>query len=254
MIRPQNDRYSINLLMAIAFIVLMAISIYMIYSLPTSLRLSDGYQSQFLDVYLVLATTFIVGVASMLMAFRYKKEIIVFRDKIIDTAQQQRDNAEQAGKTTISLDSVKSALESDNRKEALHNCLQSLCRQLEAGQGALYELVRDDQKRFLELRTGYALSIGESALIRFEFGEGLVGQVAATGQTLYVDDVPEGYITILSGLGSSSPRYVLLAPVKSGDQVTGVIEIASFTKTSEDQRRFIQEAANLIGEKLSTKA
>jgi methyl-accepting chemotaxis protein len=240
--------------MAIAFIVLMAISIYMIYSLPTSLRLSDGYQSQFLDVYLVLATTFIVGVASMLMAFRYKKEIIVFRDKIIDTAQQQRDNAEQAGKTTISLDSVKSALESDNRKEALHNCLQSLCRQLEAGQGALYELVRDDQKRFLELRTGYALSIGESALIRFEFGEGLVGQVAATGQTLYVDDVPEGYITILSGLGSSSPRYVLLAPVKSGDQVTGVIEIASFTKTSEDQRRFIQEAANLIGEKLSTKA
>jgi methyl-accepting chemotaxis protein len=129
-----------------------------------------------------------------------------------------------------------------------------LCRQLEAGQGALYELVRDDQKRFLELRTGYALSIGESALIRFEFGEGLVGQVAATGQTLYVDDVPEGYITILSGLGSSSPRYVLLAPVKSGDQVTGVIEIASFTKTSEDQRRFIQEAANLIGEKLSTKA
>ena len=61
----------------------------------------------------------------------------------------------------------------------------------------------------VELKAGYALSIGESTVIKYEFGEGLIGQSAASGNTLYVDDVPEGYIKIVSGLGSASPKYLL---------------------------------------------
>jgi hypothetical protein len=254
MTQPQNDRYIINLILAMFFILGTGVSVYLIYSLPTRLRLSSGFQPEFLTVYLVLAATFLIGAATILFALRYKREVVVFRDKLIDTAKEQRESAEQAGKTTISLDSVRAALENSNRKEALHNCLQAICKQLEAGQGALYEVVLDDQKRWLELRTGYALNIGESAVIRFEFGEGLVGQVGSTGQALYVDDIPEGYITILSGLGSSSPKFVLLVPVKHNEQVSGVVEIASFTRTTDDQRKFVEEAARLMGEKSSMKA
>lgn len=252
--RPQNDQYSLNLILATLFILGIGITAYFIYSLPTELRLSEGYQREFIMVYVSLAGTFTLGAGTLLMSLRYKKEVIVFRDKIIDTEEIEREAAEQAGRTTISLDSVKSALVNANTKEALNNFLQSLCKQLEAGQGALYQAVLDDQKRWIELKAGYALNIGESAVIRFEFGEGLVGQVASTGQPLFVDDIPEGYITILSGLGSASPKYVLLVPVKNGDQLTGVIEIASFTRTSEDQRKFVQEAAMLVGDKLSLKA
>ena len=83
---------------------------------------------------------------------------------------------------------------------------------------------------------------------------GLVGQVGSTGQSLFVDDIPEGYITILSGLGSASPKFVVLTPEKSNEKVSGVVEIASFTRTTDDQRKFVEEAARLMGEKLSTKA
>ena len=85
-------------------------------------------------------------------------------------------------------------------------------------------------------------------------GEGLIGQSAANGNTLYVDDVPEGYVKIVSGLGSASPKYLLIVPMKSQDQVLGIIELASFTPINEDQRKFVEEAAQLIAEKISNKA
>jgi hypothetical protein len=46
----------------------------------------------------------------------------------------------------------------------------------------------------------------------------------------------------------------MLAPVKSNEKVSGVVEIASFTRTTDDERRFVEEAVRLMGEKLSTQA
>lgn len=53
-------------------------------------------------------------------------------------------------------------------------------------------------------------------------------QAAANGKTLYVDDIPEGYIYVISGLGSASPKYLLIVPFKKQEQVIGMLEIASF--------------------------
>lgn len=249
-----NDRYSVNLILMVLFVLGIGVTLYLIYSLPAGLRLADGYQPEFLTVYIATGATFLTGLLALVWALRYKKEVVVFRDKIIDLTEAQKDAAEQAGRTTISLESVNAALAGNNLKDTLQACVQSICKQLEAGQGALYQVVTENDKRLVELRSGYALALGESTVISFEFGEGLVGQVAATGQPLYVDDVPDGYITILSGLGSSSPNYLLIVPVKNQEHVLGVLEIASFTKTTEDQRRFVEESAQLIANKISLNA
>jgi methyl-accepting chemotaxis protein len=198
----------------------------------------------------VFGVTSLIGVLTLIQALRYKDEVVVFRDKIVDKEEARKEEAELAGKTTISLDTVKSSLEEGILKTALTAALHSLCKQLDAGQGALYISKEEQGKRLVELTAGYALSMGESTVVRFEFGEGLIGQVASTGQSLYVDEVPQGYITILSGLGSASPRYVLIVPVKNNQSVTGVIEIASFTRATDDQRKFVEEAAHLISEKI----
>lgn len=248
-----NDRYRVNMILTVLFIVGIGASLYMIYSLPASLRVADGYQPGFLKVYLVVGITFLVGALTLTWALRYKKEVLVFRDRTAD-AQAERDAADQSGRTTISLDTVKASLQSRDKKEALLAGLTAICKQLEAGQGALYEVKETEGKRRVELKTGYALSIGESKVISFEFGEGLIGQAAASGRTLYIDDVPDGYITILSGLGSASPRFLLIVPVKKAEQVTGILEIASFTKVTEDQRKFVEESAQLISEKISSQA
>jgi putative methionine-R-sulfoxide reductase with GAF domain len=244
-----NGRFNLNVMLAVLFIVGIGASFYFIYSLPSSLNLAFGFQSQFLLVYVVVSATFIVGILALIFAMRYKREIVIFRDKIIDTTEVKRES-EQAGKTTISLDSVKSALATAEKKAAVQDSLHTICKQLEAGQGAFYVAKEENNIRVVELHSGYALNIGESKVLRYEFGEGLVGQVAATGNPLYIDDVPEGYITILSGLGNASPKFLLLIPVKAKEKVVGVIELASFTRVTDDQKKFVEESAQLIGEKI----
>jgi hypothetical protein len=246
-----QDRYYLNLTLTVLFILGIGASLYYIYSLPMALRLSSGYQPQFLPVYTVIGSTFVLGTLSLVWALRYKKEIIVFREKIIDAAELKKEEAELAGKTTINLDNVKAALTTSSAKDAVSLAMQAICKQVDAGQGALYVTKEEDGKRFVELRGGYALNRGESSMVSFEFGEGLVGQVASTGQTLFIDDVPDGYITVISGLGTASPKYLLIVPVKGQDRITGVIEIASFIRLTEDQRKFVEESAQLMSDKIS---
>ena len=96
-------------------------------------------------------------------------------------------------------------------------------------------------------RSGYALSIGESAVIKYEVGEGLIGQAASNGNTLYVDDVPEGYVKIVSGLGESAPRNIIVLPVLFEEQVKGVIELASFEPFSPTHEVFLDQLMESIG-------
>ena len=254
MITLFKNPYKLSLALATFFILGIAISLFAIYSLPGSLRLADGYQSEFLSVYLTMAITFFAGGLGLVLALRYKKEVVIFRDRSIEASVAKKQEAEQ-GKTTISLDKVVSSVEqATGRKEILEAGLNAICKQLEIGQGAIYTAVENDGKRTVELEGGYALHIGESTTISYEFGEGLIGQAAASGQSLYVDDVPEGYIKIVSGLGSASPKYLLIVPLKHDNQVLGVIEIASFTAISENERKFSEEAAQLIAKRINTKA
>lgn len=254
MISLFNDRYRISLLLAAVFILGIGVSLYFIYSVPNVLQLTAGYEPAFTKVYVVIGITFLAGSLSLVNALRYKKEIVVFRDRKLE-ADVARQEAEQAGKTTISLDKVLTMLrQAKNENETLQLGLQAVCAQLEAGQGAVYRITEEDDKRKVVLTSGYALSIGESTVIKYELGEGLIGQAASNGNTLYVDDVPEGYIKIVSGLGSASPRYLLIVPIKTQGQPIGILEIASFTPVTEDQRKFVEEAARHMAENISIKA
>jgi hypothetical protein len=254
MITLFKNRYKLSLTLAAFFILGIAVSLFAIYSLPLTLRLADGYQSEFLSVYLVIAATFFAGALGLVVALRYKREVVIFRDRSIEAINSNKHETDM-GKTTISLEGVITSLQQgDNKKAVLEAGLNAICRQLEAGQGAIYSANETEGKRTVDLEGGYALNIGESTIISYEFGEGLIGQAAASGRSLYVDDVPEGYIKIVSGLGSASPKYLLIVPIKENDQVLGVMEIASFTPITDDSRKFSEEAAQLIANQIIHKA
>jgi putative methionine-R-sulfoxide reductase with GAF domain len=241
-----KDRYKIGLLLGSLFFVGIIASVYTLFALPHNVSLNDVLHPAFVRSYLIIAITFIIGALSIWYALQHRNEVIVYRDRQIDatTADNGSTNASQ---TTISLESVKASLKPSVDKEENFNAgLHAVCKQLEAGQGAVYMSVESSEGRKLELTSGYALSIGENTVIAYAYGEGLIGQAAAGARTLYIDEVPEGYIKIISGLGSASPRYLLIVPVKNNDRVLGVMEIASFTPISEDQRKFVEESAQLI--------
>jgi HAMP domain-containing protein/signal transduction histidine kinase/CheY-like chemotaxis protein len=87
---------------------------------------------------------------------------------------------------------------------------------------------------------------------RFVIGEGLVGQAAFERKTIALTHLPDGYITVGSGLGAAAPQGLLVMPVLFEDQVLGVIELASIRPFSDVNRDFLARLADTIGVVLST--
>ena len=245
-----SDRYKISLLLASLFTVGIGVSLYYVYSLPQALHLNSGYGEAFSPLYIALGITFVIGAIALILAMQYKKELIVFKDRDLEASIAQQES-DQTSTTTINLSGIVSILNGGGtQQEILEKSLHAIAKELEAGQGALYLPREVEGKRRIFLESGYALGLGESAEISFEFGEGLLGQAVTTGNTLFVDDIPEGYIKIVSGLGSAYPKFLLIVPIKKNGTVDGVIELASFTRISEDQKKFVEEAGKLISEKI----
>lgn len=251
MIKAFKDSHKINVLLAVLFLLGIALSAYALYRLPYNLMIPYDFQSVFTNVYLIIGLTLLIGAVAVTQALRYKKELVVYRDRENDISQADKDAAEDK-KNIVSAESVKAALRlAKSKNDILLNGLQSVCKQLDAGQGVAYLVHQENDTRFVELVSGFALTVNENSTTRYNFGEGLIGQAAAGGQLLYLDEVPEGYIKIISGLGSASPRYLVIAPMKHNDQVLGVLEIASFAPFNAEQRKFVEQGAQLIAEKLS---
>lgn len=253
-----KDQAKLGRFISIFFFAGIIISAFMLFMLPHNLVYKgqvaniDGAWPVFMQLFVIISVTFAIGIAAITFVLISKKETIVYLEKRRNegtsadgTTGNQSENADLVKAFKAATDHSKS------EKEILQAGLNAISKQLDAGQGAIYIARQHDDRRILELHSGYALNMAESSKIQFEFGEGLVGQSALSGQSLYVDDVPEGYITVLSGLGSASPKFLCLAVIKKGNDIKGVIELATFTSLKEGVRKQMDEIASLLAEKIS---
>lgn len=91
----------------------------------------------------------------------------------------------------------------------------------------------------------------------FMTGETISGQVAKNRQVMKITDIPEGYITVLSGLGSSSPSNLAIIPVVFENEAVGIIELAFFTEPGIKEMKFFEElvvkTGNIAGKFLTEK-
>ena len=132
-------------------------------------------------------------------------------------------------------------------KDKLSYALNAICKEVEATVGVSYISIKLENQRFLEFAAGYAYQIPDSQVIRFEYGEGIAGQVAKEGKEVYLHNVPNGYIASFSGLGKSTPQHLFVFPIKSSDNsVVSVIEVASFKPFNQFELGLIREVAQSI--------
>jgi HAMP domain-containing protein len=135
--------------------------------------------------------------------------------------------------------------------------LSELASLVNAQQGLMYAVEQDEKggKPHLRKLAGYASSRRSSsgqADDTIEMGEGLIGQCAAQGQLIVVNDVPPGSVQIRSGLLQAIPRNVIVLPVLFEDQVKAVIELASLSDFTVSQRAFLDQLSHSIGIVLNT--
>ena len=110
------------------------------------------------------------------------------------------------------------------------------------------------QAQRLVMCAGYAVvpASADGGPPAFRLGEGLVGQVAADGRRVLVDDVPPGYLPIRSGVGATPPRAVVVLPVPFEGRTLGVIEFGAVTPFSELHLTFLERLVVTIGVAIRT--
>jgi signal transduction histidine kinase/HAMP domain-containing protein/CheY-like chemotaxis protein len=109
----------------------------------------------------------------------------------------------------------------------------------------------DDDPR-LRLIAGYGLRAGKAEPIQYRLGQSLIGQAARSKRSIVVSSLPEGYVTISSGLGEAPPANLAVLPILFEDQVIGVIELASFGSFSQVQTDFLEQLTETLGVNFNT--
>jgi HAMP domain-containing protein/signal transduction histidine kinase/DNA-binding response OmpR family regulator len=118
--------------------------------------------------------------------------------------------------------------------------------------GVFYINEVEEGEPVLKLLGSYAYQRRKQLSEKFKLREGLIGQCALEKQKIVIEDVPNDYLKIGSGLGESSPRNIVALPVLFEGEVKAIIELASFNMFSETHLNFLDQLTESIGIVLNT--
>ena len=200
-----------------------------------------------LSVLAKMTTRLAEGERTLHVHFRERKDEIgevtnaleKFRQIIIEQDAQAWIRDHRA-RITVALQKCKSEQEVGKR------LLEELAPLFGAGYAALFTPVagsdRDDVFA-LAASYGYSRDVAQT----FEEGEGLVGQVIASGEQIVLTDVPESYLSVRSGLGELTPEVLLIAPARAGGGILGVLELGMFKAPTEAQQELLSTLLPSVG-------
>jgi HAMP domain-containing protein/CheY-like chemotaxis protein/signal transduction histidine kinase len=104
----------------------------------------------------------------------------------------------------------------------------------------------------LKLTATYAYKERKNLSKQFHVGEGVVGQAAFEKQRILLQNAPDDYITINSGLGEAKPMQIVVLPIVFEGQVLAVMELATFTAFSDTYLSLLDQLTESIGVVLNT--
>jgi PAS domain S-box-containing protein len=136
---------------------------------------------------------------------------------------------------------------SDNLEELSYEIIRYLVNYMKINQGGVFLLEqRKNGDPYFEMTACFAFDRRKYADKIINWGEGLIGRCGLEKETILLTDVPDDYIHITSGLGEANPSTILLVPLKTNDELYGVIELASFKVLEEFEIGLVEKSAESI--------
>ncbi|HAZ03972.1 MAG: hypothetical protein A2W95_10750 [Bacteroidetes bacterium GWA2_40_14] len=141
----------------------------------------------------------------------------------------------------------------DNIEKLSFELISNLCRYVDAVQGGFF-IINDalEEDKYFELTAHFAYNRKKYNKKRVEINEGLLGRATFEQNVIYIDEVPDEYIEVTSGLGEANPRTLLIVPLVVNEKVYGVIELSSFHYFEQHVIDFVRKIAESIATTYST--
>lgn len=130
--------------------------------------------------------------------------------------------------------------------------LLALVKYTDAVLGGLYIHLTEDDGRYLQLVSSVALGKKKALRIKIQKGVGLVGTCALEKRTIYLNNLPDDYITVMSGLGRSKPKFLAIVPLLYDNELIAVVEIAFIHELKDYEKKFLETMADTVASALVT--
>jgi len=191
----------------------------------------------------------IIFSALFLFSIIFTRSIIVktvYEDRKGNTKKVKKDPVVELISEKKSLKVISGFEKPTNIKELTEFILTKLAREFSAVQGIAY--IRDENSKGFSSTASYAL-YGKTD--EFVEGSGINGQVAINKKLKVITDIPEGYITVISGLGSSYPSNLLILPFVFNNKTIALIELASFDSFPKHLEEFHKHINNKVSKRIN---
>jgi putative methionine-R-sulfoxide reductase with GAF domain len=212
------------------FIIILQILLVLAYYFVENIQ----YKS-FINFYLpliLLITAFILFVFVFVLNKKIKaikEELLLHKQQELSHNELVQNDSEHKAENVINYTSiverVTSKLQTDSKNHYFETLLSNLSKELNGVQAVSFLFNRKNE--LFELVGKYAY-YSERLIEPIKFGIGISGQVAKDRKMLILSNVPENYVEVVSGLGNSSPKYLLIYPIVIDNQTVGLVEIATF--------------------------
>lgn len=140
----------------------------------------------------------------------------------------------------------------DTQEEWYDNLLRNIINYIEASQGTFILLDEDKEgNHLLKLMALYAYDKKRYEEREYDLENGLLGQVYKEKKLVYIEDVPDDYISITSGMGEAKPKCLIILPLIYGDIMYGILEISSFSVFDNYHINFLEKLSEVIASSIA---
>ncbi len=177
------------------------------------------------------------------------KHLEITGTKLIKSGEE----TSQIKKFTDNLEEISKVLKSHHKDIVIlsEQIIKSIVDLMGIAMGAIFLAQKKEDETILELVSSYAYHENKYHKKQFKLGDSLVGACAAEKRIVHLTKIPDDYLKILSGLGETSPKSMLIIPLIFEDEVLGVIELGSLNEFNEESVHFAESASMNIASTLS---
>ncbi len=181
-----------------------------------------------------------------------RKSEIEKQKKAIEEKEQAEKMHKWFNEGLAAFSEILSKEKKDIRKLS-QSLISKMVNYVEAEQGGIFlsESI-DENQVLLELMAHYAYNAEKLEQVSFNPGEGLIGTCYQQKEILVIDDLPDSYAKINSGLGDTKLKHLLVIPLIYDNEPVGVIEIASLQKIESSKIEFIEKVCESISSVISS--
>jgi len=184
--------------------------------------------------------------------------LLEMRARMSENLKMQKEHQEQEdlqkwATAGVSLFNDILRTKSSNLGELTQLVIKNFIEYTDANQGAIFLVKKDkNDEPYFDMSASYAYNKSRNLEKQIPWGAGLIGRAALERKLIYITDIPEGYLSITSGLGERTPSYLVIVALLINEEPIGVIELASLNEMPLYKRNFISQIAGMVAVTINT--